>query len=1176
MRTRRTIETRLVLSPGGCCVFWGERDREAWLRGEEGTHRHSACECTRCYRVPSVCRVFDAVLVSRAISIMPAFGEWDLKKILRVATGLPLLLGIVGIAVFNAILVQNNAPAWMNPVSKALEEEEISSLSRLTTAQAGFAEEVMSQMFEEVELVQSVMSAIVNGEVNTTAGILPENGRFYTLPMGPTANVLNYNQYTVPTTPTTRTCTKAPFPTTECWSDPEYPLTTGRVKESASVSSSDKGSVSLKATGVYWPHPKATGSEGPTNECDDVNIACSTSYKFTDTNDLDAGLKGDIDMTSYISDMFRETFEANAAIEFMYIGTHAHGVFRSYPYGHAVGRVTKPRKSARDGKTRIGYDPRHRPWYYQCEQAKKTIVTPPYVDATTDELVITVATPIYNTRTGSLVAIIGYDVSIAALETLVSSSKVLENGYAFLVAGEQGYTYSAMNAIEDDTGKLVVFPRMTAADIDAGKTQINDWEFRTSSQSESATFAENVFSDMKAMNVGTATYKKNKKLWHIAYAPVPTAKYSLAFVVPDADILLPSTRVQTLIQQIAAEQGIVFLCIVLVGLAVFIWMQVELAHFVVQPIVMLRRVIELIIKDLNREHAIVEKTTQRGTKPQKRFALHVNDLIEPKDEGCVEIKMMKESFEHMLMALRFGDNSMATNDLDNAYQIYDEARVMFLALHNERGSGIATFNLAVVCHKRWLQSERHDVAAFRAAEDYYLQSIANGRTMWSVALGRPDHEGVTLDINGEDTGIQMVQRVPSAPRAVSAVALVDNHYAGEDIPQRLVGNDIADKLAARLHHYARLLTETGMPDHLQKAQAYVIEALNLDKETLNILGYSSRVGLYGEILVSQGRVTEAEQQVMGQLDVLRKRVQDLYRSEDREYYSGGLLQRSKSESHEVMELFQSFQNGLIDAGNMLAMVGEETKDLHALMLYREALSCSERSKEYTIRTILLKIKEITARLPARTVSQTFLKSLDNELARKGLSGGGPKQLAFVIDYSGSMAGGKIRRARNGVEQVLSRQMNAGDMAGIVKFSSTPEVVMGLSRDMEKVSRAVKDLSRPGGPTALWDALGMAIETVLESDVNLDPWIVCVSDGADNRSKAWTPERLAAAIQREGINIIILSVGVTEASAVTNMHLVAKSGKRVGEMIEVASSEDIDAAFNQIENLVGGGLEVQRY
>ena len=46
-----------------------------------------------------------------------------------------------------------------------------------------------------------------------------------------------------------------------------------------------------------------------------------------------------------------------------------------------------------------------------------------------------------------------------------------------------------------------------------------------------------------------------------------------------------------------------------------------------------------------------------------RFELHVNDLIKPEDEGCKEVSMMKESFEHMLMALRFGSESAAKNDL---------------------------------------------------------------------------------------------------------------------------------------------------------------------------------------------------------------------------------------------------------------------------------------------------------------------------------------------------------------------------------------------------------------------------------------------------------------------------------------------------------------------------------
>ena len=72
------------------------------------------------------------------------------------------------------------------------------------------------------------------------------------------------------------------------------------------------------------------------------------------------------------------------------------------------------------------------------------MVTPPYVDATTDELVITVSTPIYDNN-NKLLAVVGYDVSIARLAKIVLSAKVLQHGYAYLVTADQGYKYEEFN-----------------------------------------------------------------------------------------------------------------------------------------------------------------------------------------------------------------------------------------------------------------------------------------------------------------------------------------------------------------------------------------------------------------------------------------------------------------------------------------------------------------------------------------------------------------------------------------------------------------------------------------------------------------------------------------------------------------------------------------------------------
>ena len=80
----------------------------------------------------------------------------------------------------------------------------------------------------------------------------------------------------------------------------------------------------------------------------------------------------------------------------------------------------------------------------------------------------------------------------------------------------------------------------------------------------------------------------------------------------------------------------------------------------------------------------LEKRKADGSNEGK-FSLHVNDLIKPEDEGCKEVSMMKKSFEHMLMALRFGSESAAKNDLNAALKIYTEARTMFRALSNLRG-----------------------------------------------------------------------------------------------------------------------------------------------------------------------------------------------------------------------------------------------------------------------------------------------------------------------------------------------------------------------------------------------------------------------------------------------------------------------------------------------------------
>ncbi|UDM07165.1 methyl-accepting chemotaxis protein [Halomonas sp. NyZ770] len=76
------------------------------------------------------------------------------------------------------------------------------------------------------------------------------------------------------------------------------------------------------------------------------------------------------------------------------------------------------------------YDPRQRPWYQQAVEAGETIVTEPYVDMISGELVVSLVHPY--TSNGQLQAVVGADISIQDVIELVTSIAPTPSSFAFL------------------------------------------------------------------------------------------------------------------------------------------------------------------------------------------------------------------------------------------------------------------------------------------------------------------------------------------------------------------------------------------------------------------------------------------------------------------------------------------------------------------------------------------------------------------------------------------------------------------------------------------------------------------------------------------------------------------------------------------------------------------------
>ena len=122
------------------------------------------------------------------------------------------------------------------------------------------------------------------------------------------------------------------------------------------------------------------------------------------------------------------------------------------------------------------------------------------------------------------------------------------------MTAKQGYTYSELGgAAKDDTGKLVVYPGLSAADIGSGNTNLFQWEFKDDAAAGN-TFKNGVYKKLvDPLSVaGASTYTKRGNLWLICICPVPTPRYSLAYVVPDSDIRVPASRVEKMINTIVS------------------------------------------------------------------------------------------------------------------------------------------------------------------------------------------------------------------------------------------------------------------------------------------------------------------------------------------------------------------------------------------------------------------------------------------------------------------------------------------------------------------------------------------------------------------------------------------------------------------------------------------------
>jgi Mg-chelatase subunit ChlD len=115
-----------------------------------------------------------------------------------------------------------------------------------------------------------------------------------------------------------------------------------------------------------------------------------------------------------------------------------------------------------------------------------------------------------------------------------------------------------------------------------------------------------------------------------------------------------------------------------------------------------------------------------------------------------------------------------------------------------------------------------------------------------------------------------------------------------------------------------------------------------------------------------------------------------------------------------------------------------------------------------------------------------------------------KHVVFALDTSGSMSSNRqFESALENMKMVFNHHMQDHDMVSFVTFSDAVSVIFEnktKSADRTQIMTGF-DSARPSGSTALWDAVQKSIELVTTPKEDVDRWIICLTDGHDNRSQS---------------------------------------------------------------------------
>jgi Mg-chelatase subunit ChlD/truncated hemoglobin YjbI len=200
------------------------------------------------------------------------------------------------------------------------------------------------------------------------------------------------------------------------------------------------------------------------------------------------------------------------------------------------------------------------------------------------------------------------------------------------------------------------------------------------------------------------------------------------------------------------------------------------------------------------------------------------------------------------------------------------------------------------------------------------------------------------------------------------------------------------------------------------------------------------------------------------------------------------------------------------------------------------------------------------------------KTEGENLLQERSAGGAEKSITFCIDTSGSMKGSRMDKAKENLLRIFDQYMEDEDFMSLVTFTQNVTTHFELQEvhagGRTRMRSMCEDACRAGGGTAFWDALASCVSNLRASPPGSQQWIVALTDGADQHSRAHTLQSVMRAIQAaEGKpNLIVVGVQLFDQAKPDMEKLCTVTSRSV--FIDASGDlSSLDDAFQQVAEMM---------